>query len=89
VQAQCTKLTKVSIGNLPAKNTLHVKNSRTLTASLSPANASSSGKVQWTSSKPKVVSVDQAGKITALKKGQATITLKVGNKTNKVTLTVK
>jgi len=89
VQAQSTKLSKVSIGNLPAKNTLHVKNSRTLTAKLSPVNASSSGKVQWTSSKPKIVSVDQAGKITALKKGRATITLKVGSKTDKVTLAVK
>ncbi len=46
-------------------------------------------KVTWTSTKPKIAKVSQNGKVTALKKGTATIKAKVGGKTYSCTVTVK
>jgi uncharacterized protein YjdB len=46
-------------------------------------------KISFKSSKPKIVSVDKAGKIKALKKGKAKITVKVGGKKVLVKVTVK
>jgi hypothetical protein len=46
-------------------------------------------KVTFKSNKKKIVSVDKAGMLTALKKGKAKITVKVGNKTFAKTVTVK
>jgi uncharacterized protein YjdB len=46
-------------------------------------------KVSFRSSKPKIVSVDKSGKIKALKKGKAKITVKVGGKKVLVRVTVK
>lgn len=89
VQAQSKKLKNVGIGNLPAKNTLYLKKSRDLNIKLAPTDAGCSGKVQWASSKPQIASIDQAGRVTARKKGKTNITLRVGNKASKVTLTVK
>jgi uncharacterized protein YjdB len=45
--------------------------------------------VTFRSSKPGVVSVDKAGTLTALKKGKAVVTVKVGNRSVKQTVTVK
>ena len=62
----------------------------TLTAVVSPSNAANK-KVTWKSSNSKVVKVDKNGKITAVKKGKATVTAttKSGGKTAKVQVTVK
>jgi len=46
-------------------------------------------KVKWSSSDKKIVKVDQKGNIRGLKKGTATITAKVGNKTLKCKVKVK
>jgi len=89
VQAREKKLKSVRIGNMPKGNTLYLKKSRDLSIKLTPADASCSGKVQWTSSKPQVASIDQAGRVTARKAGTSNITLKVGGRTHKVTLKVK
>ena len=53
--------------------------SETLTATVSPADATDKT-VTWTSSDATLVSVDQNGKVTALKGGSATITASAGEK---------
>ena len=62
----------------------------TLTATVSPSNASNK-KVTWTSSNTKVATVDKNGKVTAKAAGTATITVKTadGNKTATCKITVK
>ena len=46
-------------------------------------------RVKWTTSNKKVATVTSKGKVTAKKKGTATITAKVGNKKYKCKITVK
>jgi len=82
-------LQKVRIGNLPKNRTMARNSNRNLHAKLTPKNATLSGRVKWTSSKPKVASIDQAGRLTAHRKGSTVITLRVANKTHKVTIVVK
>ncbi|MBR4749914.1 MAG: Ig domain-containing protein [Abditibacteriota bacterium] len=53
--------------------TLKAGKTKTLTATVKPANATVT-KVIWTSSNPTVATVNSSGKITAVKKGKATIT---------------
>lgn len=64
-------------------------NSEQLTATIAPANASNKN-VSWTSSDTKVATVDLNGKVTAVKNGNATITVKTndGGKTAQCTVTV-
>lgn len=52
-------------------------------------NASSTDKITWKSSKKSVLTVDANGKITAKKKGKATITIKAGKKKATCKVTVK
>ena len=61
----------------------------TLTATVAPDNASDKS-VTWSSSAPDVATVDQNGKVTAVKKGTATITVKTtdGGKTAACEVTV-
>ena len=47
------------------------------------------GKIIWKSSKPGVAKVNKKGKVTALRKGKATITAKAGKKLYKCVVTVK
>ncbi len=47
------------------------------------------GKIIWKSSKPGVAKVNKKGKVTALRKGRATITAKAGKKLYKCAVTVK
>ena len=63
--------------NMAAK-TLKVKGIVQLKATVSPTNASNT-KVTWTSSDPSVAKVSKTGKVTALKKGKATITATSNN----------
>lgn len=44
--------------------------------------------LEWSSSQPSIVSVDETGKLTALKAGQAEITLSAGGKTAQVSVAV-
>ncbi len=58
-----------------------------LTATVSPADASDDS-VSWISSNNQVATVDQSGKVTAVKPGTATITAKAGDKTATCKVTV-
>ena len=62
----------------PSSITLAVGKTTDLTAMITPSNASNKT-VTWESSKPGIVSVDQSGRITALKYGKAVITAKTAN----------
>ena len=61
-----------------------------LTATVSPNDAANKN-VSWSTSDSSVVTVDQTGKVTAIKEGQATITVTTedGNKTASCTVTVE
>lgn len=63
--------------------------SSTLSVTAGPSKyAKNFGTTKWSSSKPNVVKVDKNGKITALKKGKATITAQVDSKKAKCVVTV-
>ena len=63
--------------------------SSTLSVTAGPSKyAKNFGTTKWSSSKPDVVKVDKNGKITALKKGKATITAQVDSKKVKCVVTV-
>ena len=80
------KATKVKLSK--TKLSLKVGKTATLKAKLTPKDATDT--LKWSSSNKKVVSVDKKGKITAVKKGTATITVKIsGKKTAKCKVTVK
>ncbi|MDR1815850.1 MAG: Ig-like domain-containing protein [Clostridiales Family XIII bacterium] len=85
--AKAVKLTKAAF----TKKTLSVSAGKTaqLKLKLTPANATNITKVTYSSSNKKVLTVDKAGKITALKKGTATVKAKVGGKTATIKVTVK
>ena len=83
---QTVAVTKVTLDK--SKLTLGVKEKYTLKATVAPANATNST-VTWKSSKSSVVAVSSAGKITAKKKGTATITATADGKTVSCKVTVK
>jgi len=57
---------------------------------LNPKGATLTGKgITFKSSNSKVVTVDKAGKLTAVGNGKATITAKAGGKSAKIAVTVK
>jgi Tol biopolymer transport system component len=85
-RAKAVAKSSVKIKSLPAKNTLRVGASKTIKPSFTKA---ATAIVTWKSSKTSVVKVDASGKLTALKKGTATITLKVGGKSKSAKITVK
>lgn len=63
--------------------------SNTLSVTAGPSKyAKNFGTTKWSSSKPDVVKVNKNGKITALKKGKATITAQVDSKKAKCVVTV-
>lgn len=66
---------------------LTVGESATLTATVTPANATAQT-VTWSSSDPDVASVDQNGVVKALREGSATITASVGGQSAACTVSV-
>lgn len=84
--AKAVKPTNVSISG--SKKTLKVGKTAQLKAKVSPSTATNAA-VIWKSSKPSVLMVDKAGKLTALKKGTAKITLSAGGRKFTVKVTVK
>lgn len=79
-KGQEAEITVASVSVTPASAELVVGESRQLTAAVLPADATDKT-VIWSSSSEAVASVDQSGKVTALKEGSATITAKAGTKT--------
>ncbi len=71
------------------KSTLSLKEgeSETLVATVGPDNATDKT-VTWSSSNASVATVDQSGRVAALKEGTATITAKAGDKTATCSVTV-
>jgi uncharacterized repeat protein (TIGR02543 family) len=89
VVPKAKKLTKLTVKGMPGKNTLKIGKSAKLTVGLAPKDATGAG-VSFASSSSSVLRVDKSGKITALKKGKATITIKAAGKAVKTKpITVK
>ncbi|MCD7954086.1 MAG: Ig-like domain-containing protein [Synergistaceae bacterium] len=66
---------------------LNIGESKTLTATVKPDNATYKA-VTWTSSDPAVAAVDGTGKVTALSAGTTVVTAKAGGKSATCTVTV-
>ncbi|MCL1891573.1 MAG: Ig-like domain-containing protein [Coriobacteriia bacterium] len=77
----------ITIGALPKSLKLKNKSSVFLKTTINPQSATNTVP-KWKSSNPQVIKVDQAGRITALKTGKATISVKAGSKSAKVTISV-
>jgi uncharacterized protein YjdB len=83
---KAAKLKKLTVSGMKAK----LAKGKTAQLKLKVTPASSTNlKIKFKSSKPKIVSIDKAGKLTALKKGKAKITVTVGGKKYVKTVTVK
>ena len=80
-----TSVTGVALDS--TSETMTVGGTKTLTATVSPSNASVQT-VTWTSSDETVASVDENGKVTALKAGEATITVTTTDGSKKATCEV-
>ena len=61
---------------------------KTLEVTINPSDYTGNKTVTWTSNKESVATVDSTGKVTAIGAGTATITAKVGDKTDTVDVTV-
>jgi hypothetical protein len=85
VLKKAVKIKKVTLVKAPKK--LKKNQTKYLKVKISPKKATGVV-VKFRSSKPKVISVDKAGKLTALKKGKATITVSAGGKKVKVSIKV-
>ncbi|MGI6689095.1 MAG: Ig-like domain-containing protein [Christensenellales bacterium] len=87
VSAAAVPVTGVKLNK--ASTALVVGGTETLYATVEPATATNRN-VTWSSDKPAIVTVDAAGRVTAVGVGQATITVKTddGNKTAACTVTV-
>lgn len=88
VQKTAVKLTKLSVNK--SKVTLKLKGgAKTFKVLTAKTPVTATNKVTFKTSNKKVATVSSAGKITAKKAGTATITVKCGNKTRKIKVTVK
>ncbi len=76
VNAKVYPVTGVSLSKTSL--TMTEGDTQTLTATITPSNASNKS-VSWTSSNSTVASVDASGKVTALKAGTATITVRTND----------
>ena len=88
VKAKAVNVTEVTLDR--AELTLTEGETETLTATVKPDNADNR-KVTWSSDKTEVATVDGAGKVTAVKAGEAvvTVTTEDGGKTATCKVTVK
>jgi hypothetical protein len=86
VVKNAVKLKDVAFTKPPAS--LKTGKTAILKLKVTPAKATNLN-VKFSSSNKKVLTVDKAGKLTALKKGKAKITVKIGKKTYVKTITVK
>lgn len=77
---------EIAVAQISLKSTLSLKKgkSQTLTATVNPAGL----KVQWSSDKTSVATVDQNGKVTGKANGTANITAKAGSVTARCKVTV-
>lgn len=89
VQAQTpTTVPATAVTVSPMSVSLNVSETATITASMTPSNTTDS--ITWSSSDTTVVTVNNAGKITAVKAGTATITARANaNVAGTVTVTVQ
>ena len=88
VTVKAVKATSISFAS--PSTTIEYSKTKTLTATFKPSNTSDKT-LKWSSSNPKVVSVDKNGKIKGLKAGQSaviTATTKDGKLTAKITVKV-
>lgn len=89
-------VTRTTEGSIPLKGislskttaSMYVGDSTTLTVTYNPNTTTDNKTVTWSTSDSKVASVDKNGKITAVGKGTATITAKVGSFTATCKVTV-
>jgi alpha-amylase len=89
VGKKAVKLKKFKLKGIK-KKALSLKAGKTKDLKIKLAQKKASDlKVKFKSSKKRVVKVDAVGRITAVKKGKATITAKVGKKTVKIKVKVK
>ena len=88
VKAKAVNVTEVTLDR--AELTLTEGETETLTATVKPDNADNR-KVTWSSDKTEVATVDGAGRVTAVKAGEATVTVTTedGGKTATCKVTVK
>ena len=77
-QAQRIAVTSVELNKTSLR--INVGESETLVATIKPENATDKD-VTWSSSDSAIATVDETGKVTAVKEGSATITAKAGEKT--------
>ncbi|MDR1815349.1 MAG: Ig-like domain-containing protein [Clostridiales Family XIII bacterium] len=88
VVAKAVKVKKVTAK--AKKSSLKAGQTTTISVKLTPKGATGAvAKFSLDSKSKKIVSVDKAGKVTAKKKGTATVTVKAGGKSAKVKITVK
>jgi hypothetical protein len=83
VVAKKKRLKTIRISSIPRGKKLKVGAVDSLGVKISPQKATGV-KVTWSSNHSSIISIDAAGKMTARKKGSATITLKAGGKTKKL-----
>ena len=79
-----TKTTAITV-----KTAVTVKKGKTIALGAKKTPANSDEKITYTSANKKIATVSSAGKIKGIKKGTTTITVKSGNITKKIKVTVK
>ena len=80
---------KTATKSISVASAVSVKKGKTYTLKAKRTPANSEEKITYSSSNKKVATVTSSGKIKGVKKGTATITVKSGKVTKKVTVTVK
>ena len=81
IDTTVTEINPESIALSETTKTLDLNGTKefTLTSTITPSNANANTSITWTSSNPSVATVTQNGKVTALKVGTTTITVKTAN----------
>lgn len=87
VSAQSVPVESITITSASAK--LAVSGSRTYKAEILPAEAAAGATVEWTSSEPRVATIDAAGKVRGMAPGTTVIKAACGGKSAELTLTIQ